>query len=1015
MNSDELSATLGRAAVDLRKLKGSRSYRIGSALGAMASIGRRRDEPAIDRLQRSVPLALGLLEEQPKAGVAAAGSKVPPGAAEAIPGHRWGADKQADRRESNRIYETYIAVTEPLTKRTWADNEAASLGVIIDCSSTALSELKAARTAQSAAHAGLASAMVSPPTKQRGRLAAATISEAARDLGTDYVLILEPGDTVASDIAIGLTEALPADAVVLDHDHMAWNGRRSDPAFKPAFMPECLVEIDYVGRAVAVKSATYLSTLDELDPLEPTRDFLLQMSEGGRPISKLDGVVVHFGPGTSRLPKTSSPFTRRYAERVGGIDLVEAPGVLHARPRVETEPLVSIVIPFRDKPELLDRCVSSILRLTTWRNYELVLVNNQSREQETRELLDRLGADPRVRIVDFPRAFNYSAANNLGARHARGEVLVFLNNDTQLLSPDWLHEIVGFTTQPDVGAVGTRLYYPNGSIQHAGVVIGLTGYAGHILAGVHPATVDLTMTRFVRSCTAVTAACLGVARSAFDAVNGFDEAFTLTGNDVDFCLRLLASGRRNLWNPSVALIHHEKETRRGIDIPPRDKELSLERYEPYLSDGDPYWNSQLSLESTRPLARVGAHTPRRQVEAEAQRSSRARTKLNSIAGFVDRYDATLEDLEANRTMMQSFRATRATELGTAAWFIPPFDHVYRGGIHTIIRVADALTRLRGTKHHFVVCGGSREKARQTVPDQIARAFPRLDFETHHLVGPAQIKDLPASDIAVATLWTTAYDVLRYQRTNGKFYFVQDYEPAFQAANEVFALAEQTYRFGFVGIANTPGVAERYGAYGNDVISFVPGVDPAVFYPSDRNGNRGSGPIRIVFYGRPTNDRNGFELGIEALRRVKARFGADVDIVSVGADFDPAEYGLTTTLTNRGVLPSLEDVAALYRNSDIGLVFMFTAHPSYQPLEYMASGCATVTNVNEANMWLLEHERNALLTPPTASATADSIGRLVDDSALRSSIRAAGLETVSSFEWEPQLDRIVRWMETGESP
>jgi glycosyltransferase involved in cell wall biosynthesis len=252
---------------------------------------------------------------------------------------------------------------------------------------------------------------------------------------------------------------------------------------------------------------------------------------------------------------------------------------------------------------------------------------------------------------------------------------------------------------------------------------------------------------------------------------------------------------------------------------------------------------------------------------------------------------------------------------------------------------------------------------------------------------------------------------RFDGCRGKFYLAQDFEPAFSPAGAVYGLIEQTYRLGFDGIANSPGVADAYAAYGNVVHCLYPAVDTSVFHPSPDHNDR---PIRIVFYGRPSRQRNGFELGAAALTRIKSLYGSAVEIISVGEEFDETEHGLDGVLTNLGVLPGIEPVAELYRSCDIGLVFMFTKHPSYQPLEYMASGCATVTNVNEANEWLLRDRINAILAPPTVSGVADALAEMIEDSSLRSRVVEGGLATAGERDWEAELALAHRFITRGVS-
>jgi glycosyltransferase involved in cell wall biosynthesis len=185
--------------------------------------------------------------------------------------------------------------------------------------------------------------------------------------------------------------------------------------------------------------------------------------------------------------------------------------------------------------------------------------------------------------------------------------------------------------------------------------------------------------------------------------------------------------------------------------------------------------------------------------------------------------------------------------------------------------------------------------------------------------------------------------------------------------------------------------------------FTPSVDTEIFYP-EKNSNKDK--LRIIFYATPSIPRNGFYLGIEALKIVKEYFKDKIEIISFGEKFTTVDHGLDDILKNLGNISKIEDVAELYRSSDLGLVFMFTPHTQYQILEYMASGCATVTNINEANEWLLKDHENAVITEPTASCTAENIIKLLEDDKLREKIIMNGLKTVKLSNWETELESLL---------
>jgi glycosyltransferase involved in cell wall biosynthesis len=205
------------------------------------------------------------------------------------------------------------------------------------------------------------------------------------------------------------------------------------------------------------------------------------------------------------------------------------------------------------------------------------------------------------------------------------------------------------------------------------------------------------------------------------------------------------------------------------------------------------------------------------------------------------------------------------------------------------------------------------------------------------------------------------------------------------------------------VLTIPGLADVYRSYGNPAVSFVPAVDTVRYRPAE--GPRAVGPARIFFYGRPSQPRNAFGLGLAALRLVKQRFGDRVQIVCAGEDWNPGQYGVADVVENLGQLRDLDAVARLYRSCDVGLCFMLTPHPSYLPLELMASEVATVSNQNPHTTWLLRHEHNCLLAPALPATVAEQIGRLVEEPELRARIARTGREEVSRVRWEDQIERV----------
>jgi glycosyltransferase involved in cell wall biosynthesis len=369
-------------------------------------------------------------------------------------------------------------------------------------------------------------------------------------------------------------------------------------------------------------------------------------------------------------------------------------------------------------------------------------------------------------------------------------------------------------------------------------------------------------------------------------------------------------------------------------------------------------------------------------------------------GLIDLANVSDADILKNYECIVEGNRYKITRPQTILWFLPIVTHALKGGVRTVFEFSEYLSQKYNTQTIFVVYSfNGSDFDLQPLSRSIREYFPNLRFILRKFIrGIDSEKDLPPSEAAFCTLWTTAFLLLRYNNTKRKFYFMQDYEPMFYAGGDLYMIIEQTYRFGFSAIANTPGVGTKYLQYSDDIVSFLPGIDRTIFYPGTYEGRVDKGVEQIVFYGRPENSRNAFFLGIDILKSVKAQMKDKVRIVSAGAVWSPAEFGIEGVVENVGLLGKMDEVADLYRQSSIGLVFMATPHPSYQPLEYMACGCIVTTNINEANSWLLS-EKNALLVEPLAQVAANKIVKLLGDPERRHKLVQEAYRTVEVLQWE----------------
>jgi GT2 family glycosyltransferase len=397
----------------------------------------------------------------------------------------------------------------------------------------------------------------------------------------DWLVVIANGHALAPEALLRLAEAARAhpDAAALywDSDHVDAGGRYLAPSLRPAWNPWWFLATDYVGpRAFSRAALTLLAA--KLAPARTTplwadrALWAIGETMGAAAICHVPAVLSH-APAAERIgwpPAALLEARRQMVEGLirerdaGATARLAADGTIRIGWRfVDPPPLVSVVVPTRDRLDLLRPCIETLLRQTDYPALEVLIADNGSRQPATRAYLGEVVRDPRVRIVDCPGRFNFAHINNQAIAAARGRLIACLNNDIEVIEPGWLREMAGWALRPDVGAVGAKLLYPGGSIQHAGVVVGLGGIAGHIhrfFPADHPG--QLGRLRVAHQATAVTAAALVVEREKLLAVGGFDaEAFAVALNDVDLCLRLAAKGYATVWTPHAVLLHKESASR----------------------------------------------------------------------------------------------------------------------------------------------------------------------------------------------------------------------------------------------------------------------------------------------------------------------------------------------------------------------------------------------------------------------------------------------------------------------
>ncbi|AMN41333.1 glycosyltransferase family 2 protein [Rhodoplanes sp. Z2-YC6860] len=459
---------------------------------------------------------------------------------------------------------------------------------------------------------------------RRGGISAATNMAFAQSTAA-FVTCLDHDDLLAPEAIEACSRYLAAhpDCRLLtsDEDKVdAWGEIRSAPFFKPQrFSRELFYSSNYINHLTTHHADTVRKVGGWRSVYDGAQDYDLIL----RSLEVLNESSIHHIPlilyhwrmvvGSTALNIGYKP----YAIKAGKLALTEhlkrsgidadvtqvadaTYRVRRALPRVL--PKVSILIPFRDQADLLERCVASIFSMTSYKNFEVILVNNGSSDSSTLELIDRLKSTPNIRILDDDRPFNYSRLNNVAAVAADGEYLCLLNNDTEVIAEDWLDEMLSFACVPEIGCVGALLLYPNRTIQHAGVVLGMGGVAGHVFLRYGEGDPGYFGRLLAASnCSAVTGACMMLRRSTFFEVGGLDaQDLAVAFNDIDLCIKVQLHGYRNVITPFAKLIHLESATR-GSDHTPdkiarfnREAKTMLQRYGDLLKN-DPFYSPNLSL------------------------------------------------------------------------------------------------------------------------------------------------------------------------------------------------------------------------------------------------------------------------------------------------------------------------------------------------------------------------------------------------------------------------------------
>jgi cellulose synthase/poly-beta-1,6-N-acetylglucosamine synthase-like glycosyltransferase/glycosyltransferase involved in cell wall biosynthesis len=836
-------------------------------------------------------------------------------------------------------------------------------------------------------------------------------SNAALSLASgEFTALLDHDDTLAPfalfEVVRALNDNPRLDFIYSDTDELEEGGAtRIRPFFKPDWSPELMLSVNYVTHLCVIRTEAVRNAggfRPETDGAQDW-DLFLRVTAAGQPVHHIPTVLYHWrqsatsvaGTGLAAKPYAAKAQLRALAGHFAAAGQAvrpefAGPGRVRLKWLGSEKPSVSVILVSRQLSASAVRSAERILKKADPVPLEIVVPVQEA----------GLWEGPKLKLVRIDPGLSTADQLNQTAAECSGDVIVFLDEGVVAGVGNWLEELAGPLQNEAVGVVGAKLIdSETRRIRHAGIVFNSDGQLQHLFRGMEEDHWRLPgLDCWYRDLTAVSGACFGIRREVFRQVGGFARFPQYPRWDVDLCLRVRSeTGLRVLYNP-FARLHQGEPALLETSLRPGEAGAAADYVRALFPAGDPYSSPNLSHRDGS-VQFCSPHSPGRQSLLESP--------MPGPRDVASTLDFATPDLEASRA---ACACPGNGSVRKITWFLPDFVNPFYGGIHTVLRFADHFLKAHNVQSTFVVLPPAQERLTK---DGIATAFKELAeaSEIRLLRGHSTLLDLEPSDVAVATFWTTAFHVLRFNRVRRKFYFVQDDETLFYPAGSTSALVEATYRFGFLAICNSAGVRARYIESGGAGEYFDPCVDTSVFHPRERQGGHGHRKTRMLFcYARPSHPRNCFELLAAALRIVKSRLGEQVRIVAAGADWDSKSYGLNGVVETLGVV-RYEETAALYRRCDAGVVMMMTCHPSYLPLELMACGALVISNRNPRTSWLLKDRVNCLLAENSATSIADSIceGLLDDDLRNRLTQEALRFVLADYSRWDEQAEKIYRYI------
>lgn len=442
----------------------------------------------------------------------------------------------------------------------------------------------------------------------------------------EYVGFLDHDDLISIfalyEVVKKINDNPNVDYIYSDEDKIDESSKeRFDPHFKPNFAIDTLRSLNYICHFSVIKKLTLEKLGGVKEGIDGAQDYdlILRTSEITKNIEHIHKILYHWrvckGSTSILVNSEDKPYAYQAGKRVieqhlertkidGIVKYSNNLGIYNINYKVIGNPKITILIPNKDHVKDLENCINSILKLTTYKNYEIIVIENNSTSKVTFEYYNKISKIEKIKVLYYPnQEFNYSKIINYGVKNTDSEYVLQLNNDTELITPNWLDQFLGFAQRQDVGIVGAKLYYPDNTIQHAGVIVGINGTAGHILKNL-PRKKKAYFSResYVQNFSAVTGACLFAKRKIYNEVGYMDENLKIAFNDIDFCLKAREKGYLIVWTPHIELKHFESKSRGYENSNEKQQRFSMEKslfekkWADILANGDPYFNKNFRLD-----------------------------------------------------------------------------------------------------------------------------------------------------------------------------------------------------------------------------------------------------------------------------------------------------------------------------------------------------------------------------------------------------------------------------------